>query len=56
MDIIDRISYSKENYSIVNKYNLDWFEVLDDVGCFIWNVVCDPDKIEVLGKIGKFER
>ena len=52
MNIIDRVSYSKENNAIVLKQKLDWQEVLGDVGCFIRDIVSDADKLEAIGKIG----
>jgi uncharacterized protein len=55
MNIIDRISYSKEDEALKSNSKLDWDEVLGDYGCIIRNIVSDADKLEALGKIG-FER
>jgi uncharacterized protein len=52
LNIIDRISYSKENNAIKNNQKLDWHEVLGDVGCFVRDIVSDADKLEAIGKIG----
>ncbi len=51
-NIIDRISYSKENMSKINNIKLDWPEVLGADGCFVRNIVSDADKLEALGKVG----
>ncbi|AYV78160.1 MAG: metal dependent phosphohydrolase [Edafosvirus sp.] len=51
-DIIDRISYSKENKAIKNNEKLDWEEKLGQDGLFIRNIVSDADKLEAIGKKG----
>ena len=49
MNIIDRISFSKED-NIRKKYEkLDWTEVLGVTGCLIRDIVSDADKLEALG-------
>ena len=53
MNIIDRISFSKEN-KIINS-NYDWFDVIGQYGIIIRDIVSDADKIEALGNIG-FQR
>lgn len=52
LNIIDRISYSKENKVIQNGDKLDWDDVLGHDGCIIRNIVSDADKIEAIGLIG----
>lgn len=52
INIIDRISYSKENNARKQNKKLDWQEVLGDTGCFIRDIVSDADKLEAMGKIG----
>lgn len=52
LNIIDRLSYSKENEAIQLGQKNDWKEVLGEMGCLIRDVVSDADKIEALGKIG----
>lgn len=51
-DIIDRVSYSKENTAMKKKEKLDWQEVLGNAGCFVREIVSDADKLEAIGKIG----
>jgi len=52
LNIIDRISYSKENNTMKQNKKLDWLEVLGDTGCFVRDIVSDADKLEAIGKIG----
>lgn len=52
MNIIERISYSKENYAIVNNLKLDWIETIGELGIRIRDIVSDADKLEALGKNG----
>lgn len=52
MNIIDRISYSKENHTIINNIPSDWEEILGEKGTFIRNIVSDADKLEAIGKEG----
>lgn len=52
MNIIDRISYSKENKAIQQNQKLDWQEVLGETGCFVRDIVSDADKLEAIGKVG----
>lgn len=51
-NIIDRISYSKENKIIKDGGQLDWIQVLGGWGCFIRDIVSDADKLEAIGSIG----
>lgn len=51
MDIIDRISYSKE-VKMIKANNLDWKCVLGVKGLIVRNIVSDADKLEAIGKIG----
>jgi HD superfamily phosphodiesterase len=51
-NIIDRISYSKENKTILNKEKSDWLEILGVEGCLVRDIVSDADKLEALGRIG----
>jgi hypothetical protein len=50
LNIIERISYSKENYYIINNKNNDWNEILGEDGLLIRNIVSDADKLDALGK------
>jgi len=52
MNIIERISFSKENKCILMKQELDWMEVIGEKGCYVRNIVSDADKLEALGKSG----
>ena len=52
LNVIDRISFSKEDYCIKNNIPLDWNEILGDYGIKIRDLVSDADKIEAIGKIG----
>lgn len=52
LNIIDRISFSKENKAKLQNQELDWQEVLGVTGCFVRDIVSDADKLEALGKIG----
>ncbi len=51
-NIIDRISYSKENRFRINKEKTDWEEVLGKDGCLVRDIVSDADKLDALGKQG----
>ncbi len=51
-DIIDRISFSKENKALINNELLDWEDVLGEKGCIIRDIVSDADKLEAIGKDG----
>ena len=55
LNIIERISYSKENKTLQNNEKLDWLDVLGSKGILIRNIVSDADKLEAIGKVG-FER
>jgi hypothetical protein len=48
LDIINRISFSKENMSIKNGITLDWDKKLGIYGRAIRDIVSDADKIEAL--------
>jgi uncharacterized protein len=52
MDIIERISYSKENKTILKGLPLDWEEKLGAQGCLVRDIVSDADKLEAIGLIG----
>ena len=52
LDIIERISFSKENKVRINNQQLDWIEVLGEKGVLIRNIVSDADKLEAIGKEG----
>ena len=52
LDIIERISYSKEVRSSGNGNVLDWHEILGEEGVIVRNIVSDADKLEALGIIG----
>lgn len=52
INIIDRISYSKEYSKVENNLELDWKNILNEDGLFIRNIVSDADKLEALGKNG----
>ena len=52
VDIIDRISFSKENECRLSGRELDWNVVLGDIGCQARDIVSDADKLEAIGKIG----
>lgn len=52
MNIIDRISFSKENNLILQNKPTDWKDVLGKYGCLIRDIVSDADKLEAIGKIG----
>ncbi|AYV79248.1 MAG: metal dependent phosphohydrolase [Faunusvirus sp.] len=51
-NIIDRISFSKEDKILACGDKLDWQEVLGDVGSLVRNIVSDADKLEAIGIIG----
>ena len=51
-NIIERISFSKEEKSISLNKKLDWPEVLGEQGCTIRDIVSDADKLEALGDTG----
>ena len=52
MDIIERVSFSKEDKILKSGKKLDWQEVLGEKGILIRDIVSDADKLEALGKIG----
>lgn len=52
INIIDRISFSKENSSIMIGKKLDWNDVLGEYGCKIRDIVSDSDKLEAIGRGG----
>lgn len=52
MNIIDRISFSKENKQLMLGLPLDFEEVLGVNGCLVRNIVSDADKLEAIGKAG----
>jgi len=52
INIIDRISFSKQVYMMKTNGFLDWDIVLGKNGTLIRNIVSDADKMESLGKIG----
>ncbi|KAJ1431264.1 hypothetical protein B484DRAFT_347321, partial [Ochromonadaceae sp. CCMP2298] len=52
MDIIERMSYSKENKAILKGLPLDWEEKLGPQGCLVRDIVSDADKLEAIGLIG----
>lgn len=52
MNIIDRISYSKEAKAIRMNQPLDWDKVLGPHGIIVRNIVSDADKLEAIGRIG----
>lgn len=54
-NIIDRISFSKENRVLVKGGSLDWDQVLGEEGCLVRDIVSDADKLEAIGKVG-FDR
>jgi hypothetical protein len=49
LNIIDRISYSKENKIRQSNGMLDWYKVLGNKGCIIRDIVSDADKLEAIG-------
>lgn len=51
-NIIERISYSKEDKALKLNQPLDWLYILGEYGCNIRNIVSDADKLEALGKLG----
>ena len=51
-NIIERISFSKENQILKNGEKLDWLEVLGEDGLVVRDIVSDADKLEAIGKIG----
>jgi HD superfamily phosphodiesterase len=51
-NIINRISFSKENKARLENKTLDWDDVLGIEGKFIRNIVSDVDKLEAIGQIG----
>jgi HD superfamily phosphodiesterase len=55
MNIIDRISFSKEDQALKRNIKPDWMKVIGQYGCLIRDIVSDADKLEALGQIG-FER
>ncbi len=55
MNIIDRISYSKEVKAIKDGTINEWVNILGKDGMIIRDIVSDADKIEALGTTG-FER
>ncbi|QKF93610.1 HD superfamily phosphodieaserase [Fadolivirus algeromassiliense] len=54
-NIIDHISYSKENKAILSGHPIEFHIILGEIGSIVRDIVSDADKLEALGKIG-FER
>jgi len=54
MDIIDHLSFSKENKAIQSGNPINYVEVLGDFGAYIRDIVSDADKLEALGEIGLY--
>lgn len=52
MNIIDRISFSREDKAKQKGESSDWDEVLGVIGCLVRNIVSDADKIEAIGLVG----
>ena len=52
MNIIDRISFSKENSSMKSGLQNDWKAVLGEEGLLVRDIVSDADKLEALGTVG----
>lgn len=52
LNIIERISFSRENKQIIQGKPQDWDEVIGQYGKEIRHIVSDADKIEALGYIG----
>lgn len=52
VDIIDRISYSREATAIKLRDTLDYDKVLGKLGCTIRQMVSDADKLEAIGEQG----
>ena len=52
LNIIDRISYSREVRDMGKYGRVDWQEVLGDTGYKVRNIVSDADKLEALGESG----
>ena len=52
INIIDRVSFSKENKAKQTGKKLDWYDVLGVIGCMVRSIVSDADKIEAIGLIG----
>lgn len=55
INIIDRVSFSKEQEAIKSGERKEWENTLGSEGLFIRNIVSDADKLEALGEIG-FQR
>lgn len=55
LDIIERISFSKEIKMMKECGSLDWLEVLGNDGLLVRDIVSDADKLEAIGEIG-FDR
>lgn len=51
-NIIDHISYSKENNAIQSGTPIDFNQVLGNFGAYVRMIVSDADKLEALGKVG----
>ena len=54
LNIIDRISFSKEDKLIKAGISSYWTDVLDSKAMFIRDIVSDADKLDAIGKIGIF--
>lgn len=52
LQIIDYISYSKENKAMIANNPLKFIEILGDENAMIRDIVSDADKLEAIGKIG----
>lgn len=52
MNIISRVSFSKENKDLIAGKESDWVEVLGPIGCLVRDIVSDADKTEAIGEIG----
>lgn len=52
IDIIDRVSFSKEKKSKDKNIKLDWNEKLGSTGTLVRNIVSDADKLEAIGEEG----
>jgi len=55
LNIVEHISFSKENDCLKKGIDLNWINILGEEGLLIRNIVSDADKLEALGKNG-FER
>jgi len=52
VNIIDRISFTKEDKCIKTNQPLDWKNVLGITGCIVRDIVSDADKLEAIGLVG----